>query len=179
MGRKAKTEYELEENNNLVDYSEISASDHEVLKDMKTIMDFGNLPAVNLHEPERVKDRIAYYFDACYQRNFKPTISSLAVCLGMSRSTLVRVCQNADGETWRHLPTLTKLYVKKAYELIGSMMENWMTEGKINPVSAIFLSKNNLGYVDKVEFHSTIENENDISDSDVIQRYFDKDFIDD
>ncbi len=38
------------------------------------------------------------------------------------------------------------------------MLENWMQNGKINPVSGIFLMKNNFGYADKSEVVVTPNN---------------------
>ena len=39
----------------------------------------------------------------------------------------------------------------KAYQLLNAQMENYMQNGKINPVAGIFLMKNNMGYADKQE----------------------------
>jgi len=49
------------------------------------------------------------------------------------------------------MPNDCRELIKKAYKLLENMMENYMQNGKINPVAGIFLSKNNFGYVDKVE----------------------------
>ena len=38
------------------------------------------------------------------------------------------------------------------------MLENWMQNGKVNPVVGIFLSKNNFGYADKSEVVVTPNN---------------------
>jgi hypothetical protein len=41
------------------------------------------------------------------------------------------------------------------------LWENYMQNGKINPVSGIFLGKNNFGYQDKQEMVITPNNSND------------------
>jgi hypothetical protein len=48
-----------------------------------------------------------------------------------------------------------------------------MHNGKINPVSGIFLAKNNFGYQDKVEHVLTpnVNNDSDYSAEDIRKRY--------
>ena len=48
-----------------------------------------------------------------------------------------------------------------------------MHNGKINPVSGIFLGKNNFGYQDKTEYVVTpnVNNEADYSKDDIMARY--------
>ena len=41
--------------------------------------------------------------------------------------------------------------IKKTYHLLDTMWQNYMQEGKINPVAGIFLAKNHFSYVDKTE----------------------------
>ena len=49
--------------------------------------------------------------------------------------------------------------IKKAYGFLEEMWESYMLNGKINPVSGIFLSKNLFyGYADKQEFVLTPNN---------------------
>jgi len=41
--------------------------------------------------------------------------------------------------------------IKKARDLINAQMEDFMQNGKINPVAGIFLMKNNMNYTDQQE----------------------------
>jgi hypothetical protein len=54
-----------------------------------------------------------------------------------------------------------------------NLWENYMQNGKINPVSGIFLGKNNFGYQDKTEhvITPTINSDTDYSVDDIKQRY--------
>ena len=54
-----------------------------------------------------------------------------------------------------------------------NMWESYMNSGKINPVSGIFLGKNNFGYQDKQEMVLTpnTQNESDFSAEDIRKRY--------
>ena len=51
--------------------------------------------------------------------------------------------------------------------------ENYMNSGKINPVSGIFLGKNNFGYQDKTEYVLTpnTNTDNDYSADEIRERY--------
>lgn len=134
------------------------------------IMQFNNLPVVDLHVPEQVRDRINEYYNMCFENDFKPTVSSLAACLGMSRKTLWSVMnQQGLNNRWNDLPTLSVDYIKKGYDSLEQLWEYYMQNGKINPVSGIFLAKNNFGYVDKTEY--TIEPKATLNESDLEQKY--------
>ena len=50
-----------------------------------------------------------------------------------------------------YVPAESRNLIKKAYQVLNAQMENYMQNGKINPVAGIFLMKNNMGYVDKQE----------------------------
>jgi hypothetical protein len=84
----------------------------------------------------------------------KPTVAGMGLALnGMDRRRLweIRTDNYGTQKSLSELPTLTKDSIKKAYKLMENMWENYMQNGKINPVSGIFLGKNNFGYQDKQE----------------------------
>jgi hypothetical protein len=53
------------------------------------------------------------------------------------------------------------------------LWENYMQNGKINPVSGIFLGKNNFGYQDKTEYVVTpnTNSDSDFNADDIRKRY--------
>ena len=53
------------------------------------------------------------------------------------------------------------------------LWENYMQNGKINPVSGIFLGKNNFGYQDKTEYVLTpnTQSDSDYNAEDIKKRY--------
>lgn len=62
--------------------------------------------------------------------------------------------------------------IKKAYDNLEYLWENYMQQGKINPVSGIFLGKNNYGYQDKTEFVvSSGPQADELSAEDIASRY--------
>lgn len=134
------------------------------------IMQFNNLPVVDLHVPEQVRDRINEYYNMCFENDFKPTVSSYAASLGYSRKELWAMLNRQEGHrNWDNIPTLTLDYIKKGYSSLEQLWEYYMQNGKINPVSGIFLAKNNFGYVDKTEY--TIEPKATLNESDLEQKY--------
>lgn len=71
------------------------------------------------------------------------------------------------------LPEEVTVSIKKAYSLMENMWESYMNSGKINPVSGIFLGKNNFGYQDKQEMVLTPnqQQDSDYNEDDIRKRY--------
>ena len=117
-------------------------------------MQLMNLPDIDLHDPDQVIDRLNEYFRIHAENDMKPTVAGMGLALnGMDRRRLweIRTDNYGTQKSLSELPTLTKDSIKKAYKLMENMWENYMQNGKINPVSGIFLGKNNFGYQDKQE----------------------------
>ena len=134
-----------------------------------------NLPTINLKEPEQVKGRLNEFFEIHARYDMKPTVSGMGMALGLDRRRLWEIkTGNLQGGTSHHaLPKETMDLVKKAYEYMEILWENYMQNGKINPVSGIFLGKNNFGYQDKTEYVVTpnINSDSDYNADDIKKRY--------
>jgi hypothetical protein len=63
--------------------------------------------------------------------------------------------------------------IKKAYFLMENLWEQYMLNGKVNPVTGIFLGKNNFGYQDKTEYVLTPnqQQDSDYSADEIRERY--------
>lgn len=107
-----------------------------------------NWPEVDMREPEKVTERIGQYFNQCQMDDMKPSVAGMALAFGVDRKTLWAWANGVDSA---YVPTASRNAIKKAYQLLNSQMENYMQNGKINPVAGIFLMKNNMGYQDKQE----------------------------
>lgn len=139
-------------------------------KAIGVIMQFNNLPTVDLKKPEEVRDRVNLFYNMCFENDFKPTVASFAASLGYSRKELWALLTQQEGHrNWNNLPTLSLDYIKKGYSSLEQLWEYYMQNGKINPVSGIFLGKNNFGYVDKTEH--VIEPKATLDESDLEQKY--------
>lgn len=130
---------------------------------------------VDLHKPEDVQARLAEYFHIHFEADLKPTVAGMAMALGLDRRRLWEIKSGAKmgGTSEYDLPTETLVAIKKAYNYMEILWENYMQNGKINPVSGIFLGKNNFGYQDKTEYVVTpnMQTDSDFSAEDIRKRY--------
>ena len=144
-------------------------------KYMGVSMQLFSLPAIDLHKPELVQERLELYFKIHFDADLKPTVAGMAMALGIDRRRLWEIKTGAKmgGTSSYDLPTLTLDSIKKAYDFLETLWENYMHNGKINPVSGIFLGKNNFGYQDKTEYVVTpnMNNDSDYSVDDIKSRY--------
>jgi hypothetical protein len=138
-------------------------------------MQLFNLPPIDLNDPKQVNDRLNEFFRIHADADMKPTISGMGMALGLDRRRLWEIKTGNFGtqKTLSELPTLTKDSIKRAYEYMEILWENYMQNGKINPVSGIFLGKNNFGYQDKTEYVVTpnVNNDSDYDADDIRKRY--------
>ena len=105
-----------------------------------------NLPPIDTKDPQQVKDRIDWYFNHCAENEMKPTVKGFCNALKIDKSTIFRWKQ---GE---HRADTHQQIILDAYAILEELWENYMQNGKINPVSGIFLGKNNFDYSDKQEY---------------------------
>lgn len=101
---------------------------------------------VDMSDNTKVTQRIEKYFEICAADDMKPSVSGLALALGVDRSYLWQIREGIKGKNPDVVYTL-----KKTMQLLDLQMVDYMQNGKINPVSGIFLMKNNFGYADKQE----------------------------
>ena len=130
-----------------------------------------NLPTIDLHDPKQVNDRLNEFFQIHAEADMKPTVSGMGMALGLDRRRLWEI--KTGNAKAMNLPTMTSDSIKRAYEYMEILWENYMQNGKINPVSGIFLGKNNFGYQDRTEYVVTpnVQNDSDYSADDIKKRY--------
>ena len=106
-----------------------------------------NLPAIDTSDPVQVKQRIDDYFTLCVQHDIKPSVKGFLNALRVAKSTLWEWKQgNYRAGTHQQI-------ICEAYDVLEALWEDYMMNGKINPVSGIFLGKNMFdGYYDKQEY---------------------------
>ena len=138
-------------------------------------MQLAKLPKVDLNKPDEVEDRLTQFFTLHAENDMKPTVAGMGLALGIDRRRLWEIKSGvAKGGTSPYdLPTATLDSIKRAYEIMENLWENYMQNGKINPVSGIFLGKNNFGYQDKTEYVLTPnqQNDSDYDADDIRKRY--------
>lgn len=131
----------------------VQAEPGEISEMLRNGMAIYSLPPIDTNDAKQVEQRANEYFQICAERDMKPSVAGFAMALGIDRRTLW---------TWvnekRDKPTDVVDTLKKAYQILNFAIEEYMQNGKINPVSGIFLMKNNFGYADKSEVVLTPNN---------------------
>jgi hypothetical protein len=154
--------------NNILTDAALNVEPGDNAKYIKNVMQLSALPKIDLRDGQAVVKRIDEFFRIQFENDLKPTVSGLGLALGLDRRRLweIKTGNYHTSKELSELPTLTTDSVKKAYEMMENLWENYMQNGKINPVSGIFLGKNNFGYQDKQEMVIT-PNTNNEPDYDV------------
>ena len=89
---------------------------------------------------EELQKDMGEYFELCGNTQTVPTITSLALWLGVDKTTIYEHANNSNS------PFSTIL--KNTITYCHSIMQNGTVEGKINPVTYIFISKNDYSMRD-------------------------------
>lgn len=135
-----------------------------------------NMEKIDRTDVDAVQNRLNEFFMLYGQNDMKPTVAGMAMSLGMDRRTLWAITHDAPlggrGNLSTLPPSVTDV-IKKAYFLLENLWETYMASGKINPVSGIFLGKNNYGYQDKTEYVLTPNQnaDNDYDADSIRERY--------
>ncbi len=135
------------------------------------------MPEIDMNDPRQVSERLGEYFKLYAEADLKPTVAGMAIALnGMSTNQLRCIVVNRATGGVGYKPAIAKpvaVLIKKAYATLENLWESYMNSGKINPVSGIFLGKNNYGYQDKTEYVVTPNqgDTNDYSAEDIKKRY--------
>ncbi len=103
-------------------------------------------PLIDITDPIQVENRIKEYFVLCMDDDIKPSVKGFINALRVTKSTIWE---------WRkgHYRAGThQAIICEAYDVLEALWQDYMQNGKINPVSGIFLGKNLFGYSDKQEY---------------------------
>lgn len=105
-----------------------------------------NLDPLSLDDAEEVKERTQTYFEICAENDMKPSVAGYALALGIDRTTLWKIINGIVVK-----PDAVRNALKRPYLVLNAQLEDYMQNGKVNPVTGIFLSKNHFAYQDKQE----------------------------
>lgn len=113
-------------------------------KALNTILGITQMPKIDLNSDEEVQNRIREYFEYCAANDLKPGVESMALALGVDRRTL---WDWEKGVSRNSTPTRSEI-IKQAKRTLAAYLEFLAQNGKINPVTAIFLFKTQFGYIE-------------------------------
>lgn len=135
---------------------------------IKQAIDLSSFGEVDTNNPEQVEQRITDYFRYCVQNDIRPSAEGMALALNTNRSTLWRWREGSESNK----PEGVRNAIKKGYSILNYLLTQLMQDGHINPVSGIFLLKNNYQYFDKSEVVITPNNPYDQkTDEELAQKY--------
>lgn len=123
----------------------VQASPAENTKYLNHNLELYDLPKIDHYDLEQVSKRVREYFGICAKNGMKPTVAGFALSFGVDRKTMYCWVNGIDS---KRVPDEVRNTLKIAYCSINAQMEDYMMNGKINPVAGIFLMKNNMGYTD-------------------------------
>lgn len=104
------------------------------------------MPPIDISDPRQVEERINWYFVHCADNDMKPTVNGMCNALGIHRDSLFA------WRTGEYRANTHQAIIVRAHRVLEELWEDYMMNGKINPVSGIFLGKNLFGsYSDKQE----------------------------
>lgn len=114
---------------------------------LSNILTISKWPPIDTNDPDQISARIDQYHQFCIDNDIKPDLAGVALAIGVTRKTLWCWENGVDSNK----PQSIRNLVKKAREINEIMLVEMMQRGKINPIPAIFLLKNNHGYKDQQE----------------------------
>lgn len=107
------------------------------------------LPKIDVRNPEQLRSRVVEYFQLCAEHDMKPGVAAVALAIGLDRR---RMWEIRSGTKNVAIPQECKDIIVGVYDSLETLWESYMINGKVNPVTGIFLGKNNFGYQDKQEY---------------------------
>lgn len=130
------------------------------------------LPEIDLQDPKQVQQRVIEYFQLCADHDMKPGVAAVALALGTDRRRLWEI--HTDQEKQLVIPAESKKIIKNVYNSLDVLWESYMQNGKVNPVSGIFLGKNHFGYKDQQEYVVTPNTVGEDASPEVIEAKYDE-----
>lgn len=139
------------------------------------------LGKVDLYDPKALLDRTNKYFQIMARYDSKPTLSGYAMAIGIDRRRIWEI-KTGNFPSWekqyRDLPEASVIIIRKMYDYLEMMWEDYMLNGKINPVTGIFIAKNQFGYQDRIDYVPSAAPEQEKYDAESIRKRY-QDLADD
>ena len=140
--------------NNYLQNAGADATPEEINDLIQAALDVFQARTPDLHNPEEVRNAIVNYFTSCQRNHTRPGNLGLYAALGMSRQDYNDVIRGKNKS--KVSPDCIDI-LKKAVIAIGQYREGLALEGKINPVTYIFMGKNYDGLQDQTQIEVTAQ----------------------
>lgn len=129
-----------------------SATPEELRKFTQLALKVFSIEAPDLHNPDDVKRAIVDYFNYCDVNGIRPGNMGLYAALGMSKQD---VHDAITGKTKYKVSPAALDLIQKARHAMSAYREGLALEGRINPVTYIFMGKNFDGLQDQTHIEVT------------------------
>ena len=117
---------------------------------IRMVQELVTWPAIDLRDPEQIMQRFQDYCDLCERHHSKLLISGLCMSLSVTRDELVRWSNGKGSRLDRVLTPESSLAFKNLLQTLEVAWESAVqNNGYKNPLTGIFLGKNNFGYADE------------------------------
>lgn len=120
-------------------FPEVTATETELAALARYALDIFEQEPPDLHDPEAVREAIRHYFINCERNGIRPANLGLYATLGLTKQDVSNVITGKSKTKVN--PEVIDL-LKKAKRVLSSYREGLAMTGKLNPVTAIFWSKN-------------------------------------
>ena len=138
--------------NNILQDGAITATPKELREFTKHALEIFEAKTPDLHDVRQVYDAITGYFNSCDIHGVRPSNLGLYACLGMSRQDVDNVLTGkSKSKASRDVVDM----IQKAKLALSTYRESLAMSGKINPVTALFWSKNFDGMTDSQQIEIT------------------------
>lgn len=117
----------------------------EISRMLSQAVTISNWPEIDSNDAQQVIHRIRQYHQYCIDNDIKPDMSGMALAIGVSRKTLWAWENGHESDK----PQAVRNAIKKGREINENILVTMMQNGRINPIPALFLLKNNHGYKDQ------------------------------
>jgi len=116
-----------------------------------------SLPKIDITDAEQLQTRVFDYYKLCADHDMRPTVNGFAMAVGLDRRRVWEIVSGSasnDGKVRRLSSACVDIF-KKAHLNLTILWEQYMLDGKINPVAGVFLGVNHHGYQDVKQVNLT------------------------
>ena len=124
----------------------ITATPAELREITRHAIELFDAPAPDLHNPEEVRQAILNYFESCDRHGVRPANLGFYAAMGLSKQDYNNIITGKSKS--KASPACIDL-MQKTHRILSSYREALAMSGKVNPVTAIFWSKNFDGMQDQ------------------------------
>ena len=129
------------------------------------------LPKIDVKDPVQLQNRVFEYFRLCADHDMKPGVAAIGLAIGLDRRRLWEIRSGTKNVA---IPQECKDIIISVYDSLEALWESYMINGKVNPVSGIFLGKNHFGYRDQQEYVVTPNTMSQDTPIDVIEAKYEE-----